>query len=46
MVLKNKDKILIKNVYLFKKYSFRKLIKKFSEKVKTENFKLFPEEAA
>jgi len=33
MVLNNKDKILIKNVYLFKIYSARKLIKEFPEKV-------------
>jgi len=32
MVLNNKDKILIKNLYLFKNYIVRKLIKEFYEK--------------
>jgi len=32
MVLNNEDKVLIKNLYLFKNYSARKLIKEFPEK--------------
>jgi len=32
MVLNNEDKILMKNLYLFKNYSAKKLIKKFPEK--------------
>jgi len=32
MVLNNEDKILIKNLYLFKNYGARKLIKEFPEK--------------
>jgi len=31
MVLKNEDKILIKNFYLFKNYSAKKLIREFPE---------------
>jgi len=39
MVLRDKDKILIKNLYLFKNYSARKLTKKISwKRLETENF--------
>jgi len=42
----NEAKILIKNLYLFKNYIARKLVKEFPERVETENFKLFFKEAA
>jgi len=46
MVLNNEDKTLIKNLYLFKNYSSRKLIKEFFKGLKTENFELFLDESA
>jgi len=43
VVFNNEAKILIKNLYLFKNYSARKLIKKFPEKVwELRAFNYFP----